>query len=88
MGIEMRRLLLVLAVTKLLTVSVSELTVLQRLPAEELRERFDLPESCDPSLMAVGRRHHSIEVVVQCSTEEAPSGDSVGRSPVEHRRRR
>lgn len=84
----MCRLLLILVDTRLVTVSVGELTALQRLPASELRERFDLPESCDPSLMAVGRQRHSIEVIVQCSTEDAPSKDEAGRSPVERYRRR
>jgi hypothetical protein len=61
-----------------LNVDSGELAALLRLSDAQLRDRFDLPASCDPALSARRRGPRtSIEVTIQCveQTLRAPGAD-------------
>jgi hypothetical protein len=49
-----------------LSVSLPEFVVLQRMPADLLRDRFGLPETCNPRLTASADPPGKVLVVVTC----------------------
>ena len=63
---DMRALLAVLLLTTIHT-TVAEFVEIQGLSSPELRERFALPESCEPSVAALRARHDKVTVLITCA---------------------
>ena len=65
-------------VTLVLELSVGEFVVLQRLPPDQIRERFDLPASCKPNVSAVRGIRTSVIVMITCPDDDAPETEEDG----------
>jgi hypothetical protein len=69
-------------VTVVVTVDSAELVKLIRMSESQLRERFDLPATCEPALSATRQGpRKSIEVRIQCL--EAHRGTSRTTAPIQ-----
>jgi hypothetical protein len=68
-----------------LELPVHEFVVLQRLPDAELRNRFQFPDWCDPTVGATGSTRTRITVIIDC-TARGSAGPDEATAPPEPRR--
>lgn len=64
----------VLAMTTIHT-SVAEFVEIQGLSRPELRERFELPDACEPSMAAMHTRREQVTVLISCDLADEDDQD-------------
>lgn len=70
-----RWLITALAVTMIHT-TVAEFLEIQGLSEPELRERFELPDACEPSVAAMRARRDQVTVLISCAAPDDDDGKS------------